>query len=144
MAGEGRRWLPLIHRMQAFLQEVEAMCLQSGALEATVATLGQQEAALRARLTTLTNELADQAQVLAASRQQQAAERETHLATMTALRAEEAEARGDRAATDDVVRRRLAAIREEQQTLEAERDRLQAEIAAARAALEKAYRTSLS
>src|SRR3972149_882050 len=112
MAGEGRRWLPLIHRMQAFLQEVEAMCLQSGALEATVATLGQQEAA----------------------------ERETHLATMTALRAEEAEARGDRAATDDVVRRRLAAIREEQQTLEAERDRLQAEIAAGRAALEKADR----
>src|SRR3972149_4403559 len=34
MAGEGRRWLPLIHRMQAFLQEVEAMCLQSGALPA--------------------------------------------------------------------------------------------------------------
>ena len=56
----------------------------------------------------------------------------------------ETEARTARAQTDDLVRRRLAELREENQALEREHDRLQTEIAKAKKALAEAYRQSLS
>ena len=144
MAGEGRRWLPLIHRVQAFLQEAEALCLQTDQFEARVTTLGKQEADLTARVAALTEEHAAQTRVLAAAQQQQAREREAHLATMAGIRKDETEARTARAQTDDLVRRRLAELREENQALEREHDRLQTEIAKAKKALAEAYRQSLS